>query len=135
MVPFHLAAGVFMAAIESAHECALEEAMDGIAPNHMTLDRSNACYSWASFMCPDDCPEGPLCSVTGKPRDEPMYGILGKAYAFGAPIRVVRSLQTLPGVGGYYLEAIRELILHRSEDRFALATSCRCHAIVTGLEI
>ncbi|MBU1157373.1 MAG: NAD-binding protein [Proteobacteria bacterium] len=94
--------------------------------------------SLADFLCPDDCPEPPkLCTVTGKPRGEPLYQRLAGMSPTGWQVAVLRSRQLAPGVGGclpgemlqikYNIEALG--------GDWLVATSCRCHGVVSGLSL
>lgn len=134
MVPFHLAARVCLQRVRGLKPMKLDKRMENRAPNHFPLDHFNACYSLADFICPDNCAEGRLCAVTGEPRTEPMYRILSGNPPFEPPTIVIRSRQILPGVGGYSLSCLRELLNDLPKGEFILATSCKCHAIVTGLK-
>lgn len=134
MTPFHLAADVFLKANANLRKARLEINSDTLPPNWVKIDECNGYCSWATFMCPDNCPEGYLCSVTKKPRKEPMHELLGKTILFGRPIRVIKSEQILPGVGGYKMKELEKALLEAPKGKFALATGCKCHAIVTGIE-
>lgn len=93
--------------------------------------------SLAEFQCPDDCPEpANLCTSTGKPRGEDLHKRLAAVKLPGWKTCVLRSRQLAPGVGGLprqELFTIRERI-RREGGRWLLATSCRCHAVVDGVE-
>jgi hypothetical protein len=84
-------------------------------------------------MCPDDCPEGDFCMVTGEPRDEPLFRTLAKIAIPGFGIIVQRSFQVLPGIGGYPFADLRSLGQKIKQGPYVLATSCKCHGILTGL--
>ncbi|MCD6561761.1 MAG: hypothetical protein J7L16_08390 [Deltaproteobacteria bacterium] len=94
--------------------------------------------SYADFICPDDCPEPEFCSVTGERRDNPLYNILGSLKPSGFKVHVIRSHQLAPGLGGYRVadltRAEHELTSYK-KGRCLLGTSCRCHGILTALEI
>ena len=94
--------------------------------------------SLADFLCPDDCPEPPkLCTVTGKPRGEPLYQRLGRMNPPGWSVAVLRSRQLAPGVGG----CLPPEMLHIKQrikaqgGTWLVATSCRCHGVVNGLSL
>ncbi len=134
MAPAHIAAEAFLKAKTNIRRARLEIIDDTPPPNWLQIDDYTGCCSWATFICPDNCPEGPLCQVTKRPRKEPMHDLLRKTEFFGRPITVIRSEQILPGVGGYTMKALRKALYEIPSGKFALATSCKCHGIVTGME-
>lgn len=101
-------------------------------------DEGQLFVSLADFLCPDDCPEPPkLCTVTGKPRGEPLYQRLAGMSLTGRRVAVLRSRQLAPGVGGCLpgeLLQIKEQIEAQGGD-WLVATSCRCHGVVSGLSL
>jgi hypothetical protein len=103
-----------------------------LLPNPMVVNESNIVCSRADFVCPDDCPEGELCTVTGKPR-EPLYDALERLELPGYNMLVQRSSQILPGVGGYRLGDLHRLAHFVDKGRFLIATSCKCHGILTAI--
>ncbi len=109
--------------------------LDGAPTRPMHVDGSTLCCSRADFLCPDDCPEGDLCSVTGMPRDRPLFEVLEAIQVPGYVTLVQRSTQILPGLGGYSLEELRCLARHRRAGCYLVATSCKCHGIVTAVRV
>jgi hypothetical protein len=132
MVPFNLAASYVLASHPNSQETAIHEDTIALLPNPLRLDASNVVCSRADFVCPDDCPEGELCTVTGKPR-EPLYDLLGRLDIDGYRMLVQKSSQILPGVGGYPLADLDELSRLVEKGRSIVATSCKCHAILTAI--
>ncbi len=133
MVPFHLAASYVFADI-GARAIPLPPRLEEQLPNPYRLDESNLFVSRADFICPDDCPEGDLCTVTGLPRS-PLYSSLEDLQTGEWKISVQRSFQILPGVGGYPLGDLR-LLKHRlSAGPNIIATACKCHGVLTGVEV
>ena len=132
MVPFNLAASYVLAKHANTREIAVPEEMIDLLPNPMVVNESNIVCSRADFVCPDDCPEGELCTVTGKPR-EPLYDALERLELPGYNILVQRSSQILPGVGGYRLGDLHGLVHLVDKGRFLIATSCKCHGILTAI--
>jgi hypothetical protein len=132
MVPFNLAASYVLAKHANTREIAIPEEMLDLLPNPMVVNESNIVCSRADFVCPDDCPEGELCTVTGKPR-EPLYDALERLELPGYNILVQRSSQILPGVGGYRLRDLHRLTQLVDKGRFLIATSCKCHGILTAI--
>ncbi|MCF8031548.1 MAG: hypothetical protein K9K66_01860 [Desulfarculaceae bacterium] len=105
----------------------------------ITPDGEGGWYlSRADFLCPDDCPEpAGKCTVTGKPRGEPLFADLGRIVLPDRRTAVVRSHQLAPGVGGYRTEdllSMRKLLASRG-GRWLLATACRCHGVINSLEL
>jgi hypothetical protein len=132
MVPFNLAASYVLAKHANTREIAIPEEMLHLLPNPMVVNESNIVCSRADFVCPDDCPEGELCTVTGKPR-EPLYDALGRLELPGYNIQVQKSSQILPGVGGYRLGDLHRLAHLVDKGRFVIATSCKCHGNLTAI--
>ena len=133
MVPFHLAAAYLCARLSDMEPITLPKELADQVPNPFPLDDSNLCCSLAHFLCPDDCPEGDYCTVTGERRDKPLYGILEELDAPGFQVVVQRSYQILPGVGGYRMDELRNLPGMVTSRRCIVATSCKCHGILTGI--
>jgi hypothetical protein len=95
--------------------------------------------SYADFRCPDDCAEpANRCTVTGKKRETPLYRLLTGAEPRGFGMHVIRSRQLAPGVGGYRVKDLKELLKRISEGgkgKWLVATACKCHGIVTALQV
>lgn len=108
-------------------------------PNPSDGSEGSLLASYADSRCPEDCPE-PLnrCTVTGKARGTPLYRLLAEVEPRGFRVHVIRSLQLAPGVGGYRVRDLKELLGKVSEGRkgkWLVATACKCHGIVTGLQV
>lgn len=92
--------------------------------------------SRALHLCPDDCAEPQECPITGESRETPLYAELAALNIPGYIIEVVSSRQLAPGVGGF--PPGRLLALARDlaglEGKILVATACRCHGVVHGLE-
>lgn len=95
--------------------------------------------SYADFRCPDDCPEpANRCTVTDKKRGTPLYRLLADLEPRGFGVHVIRSRQLAPGVGGYRVRDLKELLGKVSEGgkgKWLVATACKCHGVVTGLQL
>jgi TrkA-N domain len=133
MVPFNLAAEYVLRKRCCTRKTPLPERITTLVPNPMVLNRFTLVCSKADFVCPDDCPEGPLCTVSGQPR-VPLCDDIRRIQLPDYRILVQESLQILPGVGGYSFESLRELANCVDRGRYVIATSCKCHAILTCLE-
>jgi len=92
--------------------------------------------SRARYLCPDDCDEPPLCPVTGKKRQQPLFRELAGTSRVGLPVLVVASRQLAPGVGGYAPSRLLELAgaVASTPGPLLVATACRCHGVVHGLK-
>lgn len=134
MVPFNLAASYVLAKHADSCEIPAPEGLLALLPNPRQINASNIVCSRADFVCPDDCPEGERCTVTGRPR-EPLYDLLGRLEVDGYKILVQKSSQILPGVGGYRLRDLHDLAQLVDKGRSIIATSCKCHGILTAIKI
>lgn len=97
------------------------------------IDEFTLCVSYADFLCPDDCEEGNVCTVTGESRT-PMFQKLREIPVIGFEKLVIRSRQILPGVGGYTfqdLKKIRDSVIPYRKT--LVCSSCKCHAIISGI--
>ena len=93
--------------------------------------------SYANFRCPDNCPEPLYCTVTGEKRDKPLFTLLRELRADGFRVYIIRSRQMAPGVGGYDLADLLRLCfaLERGPGKWLVGTACKCHGVLSGLEI
>jgi hypothetical protein len=132
MVPFHFAARYWLAKDCGLEEAPLPDGIDEQTPHPFRVNPSTLVCSKADFICPDDCPEGETCTVTGAPR-EPLFQELSLINAPGCKIIVLRSRQILPGIGGYSARDLYEIGAELQEGPNLLATSCKCHGVVTAL--
>jgi hypothetical protein len=134
MVPFHLAASYLKASVPGCREMPVPECLATMVPNPFSIDSANLGCSRADFLCPDCCPEGDLCTMTGLPR-EPLYDSLEALEIPQFTVVVQRSSQILPGVGGYTFGQLRALTGRMRLGPHLVATSCKCHSILTALEV
>ncbi len=130
MVPFHLLAAYVMATRPKCHEVPLPDALETILPHPFRIGSSALCCSRADFLCPDDCPEGEVCTVTGEPR-EPLHAAIEAVAVPGFTVLVQKSFQILPGVGGYPLSRLADIaskVTHgQYPDRYLMQMSCNTH--------
>jgi len=94
-------------------------------------------YLSCGHLCPDDCPEpDTVCPVSGESRSVALYDRLAALEIPGFQILVVPSRSLAPGVGGYPPETLRHLAeqLLAMEGKVLIATACRCHGVIHGLE-
>ncbi len=134
MVPFHLVASFIVSSVQGCKEMPYPKELDALVPNPFPLNRTVICCSRADFVCPDDCPEGDLCTVTGLPR-KPLYEDLERIEIPGFTVLVQRSFQILPGVGGYSMHDLQRMQRRIRPGAYLVATSCKCHGVVTALEV
>ena len=134
MVPFHFAARYVLARDPDIRETALPPVLETVLPNPARVNPSTVTCSRADFICPDDCPEDDVCKVTGEPLSKPLHDMLRRLKLPKFNVVVQRSYQILPGVGGYPLGELDRLPELITKGKNVLATSCRCHGILTGLE-
>ncbi|MGC8907797.1 MAG: hypothetical protein ACP5M0_10205 [Desulfomonilaceae bacterium] len=131
-VPFHLLARVALEALADLRLARLPGALAAALPNPYELDDSTMCCSYADFVCPDDCEEGPTCTVTGEQR-KPLFLALEELAVPGGRVRILRSRQLCPGIGGYQARDFFRCIEEIEEGCAVIGTSCRCHAILTAV--
>ena len=140
-VPLHLAFEWLKGALEGSHEINMIGVPENIMPflpHSWPGSEGSLLVSYADFMCPDDCPEPDFCTVTGERRDKPLYDLLSRLEVPGFGVQVIRSRQLAPGLGGYTagdLTMTAERLKRGPERKWLLGTSCKCHGIVTALEI
>jgi hypothetical protein len=95
--------------------------------------------SYADFRCPEDCSEpANRCTVTGKKRGTPLYRLLTELEPRGFQVHVIRSRQLAPGVGGYRVRDLKELLRKVSEGRkgkWLVATACKCHGVISAMQV
>ena len=94
--------------------------------------------SYADFFCPDDCPEpADHCPMTGEKRDPPLYELFNRIDIPDYTTHVIRSRQLAPGLGGFMVEDLRNLLARATQGvgKWLVGTACRCHGALTVLEI
>ncbi|MGC8605502.1 MAG: hypothetical protein ACP5VS_17695, partial [Desulfomonilaceae bacterium] len=134
VAPFNIAAAYIVASYTGAKYVRLPIGFSDHFQNTWLINYSTLCVSNANFICPDDCPEGEFCTVTGE-RRIPMYEKIECLKFPDFKIMVLRSFQLAPGVGGYKLGSLlslRDSVV--SGQKYVVATSCKCHAILSAIE-
>ncbi len=109
------------------------EKLDGLLPNPVRGREGELYMSYATFMCPENCPEPPdVCMATGKPRGTDLYKVLERVTLADYRSVVVRSHQLAPGVGGYQVQALlhARTEVSLSEGRVLISTACSCHGVM-----
>ena len=105
-------------------------------PNPLRAKTGTLYASFATFHCPDDCDEpDESCTVTGELREANLFDVVRNIEVEGYVTQVVRSHQLAPGVGGYQLSALWQLLeeARSTEKDILVATACRCHGVINAL--
>ncbi len=107
-------------------------------PNPIKGENGDLYCSFATFVCPDNCPEPEnICTYTKEPRKGNLFEVIAKAVPDGYKGIVFRSFQLAPGVGGYpaesFLKALDFTRKTNTGTQFIVATACRCHGVATSL--
>ncbi len=137
-VPFHLA---FEFALSKLAPRGMRRAAVPALPSlpNATRGKTGDVYvTFANFICPEDCPEPPLCcTVTRQKREVALYELLAN---LTGPFesKVIRSEQLAAGIGGYRPGALLDLVdrLEREKVRghlVLISTACRCHGVISAL--
>jgi hypothetical protein len=114
---------------------AVPEAVAHLVPNVQRGPDGELYLSRANHLCPDDCAEPEICPVTGESRAVPLHQELASLHLPGYQVKVIRSRQLAPGVGGYLPGRLLELArdLEALAGTVLIATACGCHGVVHGL--
>ena len=138
MVPVHLAwAWLLAGPLRGWEPVAVPGILEAVAPVAFRGPEGQVYLSRAAHLCPDDCSEpDSVCPVNGESREVPLFAALAALELPGWTLRVMASRQLAPGVGGYppgeLLALAREL--QGLGGQVLIATACRCHGVVHGLE-
>ena len=106
-------------------------------PNPLRAKTGAPYTSFATFRCPDDCDEpDESCTVTGEVREANLFDVVRNIEVKGYVTQVVRSHQLAPGVGGYQLSVLWQLLVETrsTEKDILVATACRCHGVIDALK-
>lgn len=138
-VPIHLAFAWLcrqLAKEGSVTQLSVPAAIESQVPNPLRAESGALYTSFATFRCPDNCNEpAEICTVTGKTREANLFDLIGNAEVQDYEIRVLRSHQLAPGVGGYQLSALWRLLedVQWAAEKILVATACRCHGVIDAL--
>ena len=105
-------------------------------PNPLRGKTDSLYTSFATFRCPDYCDEPEeICTVTGKRRKARLFELLQQVKLPGYEIYVVRSNQLEPGVGGYRLSVLWNLLenVRSADKKVIVCTACSCHGVINAL--
>jgi hypothetical protein len=140
-IPLHLAFGWLQGYLgnnKKVKQILIPKGIEDFLPNTWPSRDGSLVTSYADFMCPDDCPEPEICTVSGEQRSRPMHEHLKNISVSDFNVHVIRSRQIAPGVGGYTVAELKETLnrLRKKEnEKWLLGTACKCHGIVTALKI
>jgi len=114
----------------------LPAALVHLVPNVQRGPDGELYLSRANHLCPDDCAEPDICPVTGESRDLSLHEELASLHLPGYQVKVIRSRQLAPGVGGYSPERLLDLArdLNALTGTVLIATACGCHGVIHGLK-
>ncbi len=122
----------------SARRLAVPESADLLVPNPIRTSSGTVYASFATFMCPDYCSEpDEICTTTGRPRQGNLFEVFGNLSIPEYKTAVLRSWQLAPGVGGYPVISLNEMlsVIGDEPGRHLFATSCRCHGVLDAFEL
>lgn len=138
-VPFHLAHAWVLRRVSGKRKAGKIPVPQGLAvPNPLQGPDGELYTSYATFRCPEHCTEPKeVCTVTGLPRPDPLYRVLGSLRVPGYKVTGMRSHQLGPGVGGILAKELLSVLerVGQGPGRWILFTACRCHGVLSGLEI
>jgi hypothetical protein len=138
-VPFHLAHSWAMFRLgESPGARRIPVPQDLDLPNPLPAASGDLYTSYATFRCPEHCPEPRgKCFATGERRPVPLFQVLSRMQASGHRVAGLRSRQLGPGVGGYPAAEFRALPnrLASKPGNWLLFTACKCHGVLSGLRV
>lgn len=103
-------------------------------PHPIRLRHDKIVISYADFICPDNCVEpNDICSYTKELRPPPLYGVLETMDCGDFIPIIVRSRQFAPGVGGFYLKDLSDLLTRAKslpDVPLLIGTACKCHGVL-----
>ena len=139
-VPAHVVYEWMLSELEKAgrvNRMPVPHGVDTQVPNPYRVPSGTLYASFATFICPDACNEPQdVCTFTKEPRLGNLFEVLKGIRIPGHSVVVVRSCQLAPGVGGSTMGYLREKLaeVKAAHRRTLIATSCRCHGVVDGLD-
>ena len=106
-------------------------------PNALPGKKGTVYMSYATFRCPDNCPE-PVdhCYVTKNPRNISLFEKLKGIHIEKFSSIVLKSTQILPGIGGFVFRDLLETLslVESLEKPVLLSTACRCHGVLDAFD-
>jgi hypothetical protein len=139
-IPVHLAYEWMMTHFSNVTICNLHllDRLVNVLPNVMMGKQGTLYMSYATFRCPDNCPEpSDHCFYTQKPRKESLFKELQMLTLDPYTSVVIQSHQLLPGVGGYQLSDLYSALyqIQHADSPILLSTACRCHGVMNGFSL
>ncbi len=138
-VPFHLAHAWAMHRLSRARRVQRIPVPEGLPiPNPLSGMAGDLYSSFATFRCPEHCPEPRgRCTVTGERRPVPLFQLLHDLQVPGFRVLGLRSRQLAAGVGGYRSVDLWGLVqaVGACAGDVILYTACQCHGVLSGLRV
>ncbi|KAF1075415.1 hypothetical protein [Methanogenium sp. MK-MG] len=143
-VPVHVSAGILSELAEFEPEPAGADEISERIPERLVVGRNGAdiyCSLNPDRLCNPDCPEPPICPVTGERRDLPLWSLLRNHLSGAVPegadthiTVIIQSRQCGPGLGYIRCSDIFAAMEDICEaDTAWIGTACKCHGVVTAL--
>ena len=106
-------------------------------PNAIPGNIGTVYLSYATFRCPDNCPE-PVdhCYFTNQSRPISLFEKLQGLKFRNFTSIVLISRQLLPGIGGFQFQDLMDTLIRveSSDMPVMLSTACRCHGVMDVFE-
>lgn len=142
-VPVHLAFEWLKIKLEpsfAVSKVSLPRELAGAFPTLVPAGTGKLFISYATFKCPDNCPEHPkFCTVTGEKRLGRLYRDLHELKIKSFFSLGIRSYQLAPGVGGYKPEALwsalEKVRAAGTGNNFLFSTACLCHGVIDAFHL
>jgi hypothetical protein len=138
-VPFHLAYAWATQRLSRARRVKRIPLPQGLPiPNPLWGASGDVYSSFATFVCPEHCPEPKgRCTATGERRPHPLFQLLADLELPGFRVLGLRSHQLAAGVGGYLVVELWRLLeaAEASPGNVILYTACQCHGVLSGLRV
>ncbi|MHB8984782.1 MAG: Rossmann-fold NAD(P)-binding domain-containing protein [Eubacteriales bacterium] len=142
-VPVHLAfewLKIKLGPALTVSKISLPQELTGAFSNSVMAGTGKLFISYATFLCPDDCPEHPRrCSATGRKRLGRLYRDLEELEIKDFYTLCIRSFQLAPGVGGYKPEALwstlEKIMAVGPENNYLMSTACLCHGVTDAFRL
>jgi hypothetical protein len=138
-VPIHLVYRWLLARLgKSGRPVPVPPWVSEFLPNPWSAEGGGYYISLADDICPDDCPEpSAICTRTRLPRKGILYRNLEALTLAGWSMKIMRSRQLAPGVGGLRTKDLWDFQseIQMTTGQIIVATACKCHGVLHGLEI
>jgi len=157
-VPVHVSAGILSECAGFEPDPAGADEIAARIPERLIVGRKGAdiyCSLNPDMLCKPDCPEPPVCPVTGERRDVPLWSMLRQCLSWTVPDDavpkdadrhqtlspgrgtgsvIIQSRQCGPGLGYIRCSDLFSAIDNiREEDTAWIGTACKCHGVVTAI--